>query len=382
MRIIKCCQDELLALADKIQGLKTGVLSVALGFDGFVDEIVEVVDKRQCFDCYLRMTSMSQFAARVAQAAGLSTNIEFVPKTVKLGGNGPIMANALVQAGVGVSYMGSLGAPNIHPVFSQLAQRCKQVYSLGEPGHTDALEFRDGKVMLGKMESLNAVNWAAMLEIVGPEQIKRLFTAVDLVATVNWTMLPYMNEIWEGLLALLHPGPAGPKPFFFVDLADPGKRNEEDILRALGIIQKFNSYYKVILGLNRKEASAIAAVLGLKLSGPAETVRLEEIVTALGASLNLWCVLVHPVQEAAAVIQGHYDYAKGPYTSTPRLTTGAGDNFNAGFCLGMMLQLCLKESLILGKAVSGFYVRNMYSPSWGELAAFLRLWAQRAGQDF
>jgi len=36
----------------------------------------------------------------------------------------------------------------------------------------------------------------------------------------------------------------------------------------------------------------------------------------------------------------------------------------------------------LGKAVSGFYVRQMRSPAWDELLAFVALWAQRHGTEF
>ena len=196
---------------------------MAVGFDGFVDEIVEVVD-RESFDSYTRMTHMKQFGERISKAAGLSTNIEFVPKTMKLGGNGPIMANALVKAGLNVSYVGALGRPNIHPVFTELTDACTQVYSVTEPGHTDAVEFDDGKVMLGKMESLNDVTWAALQEQVGSEQLKKIFSGADLVATVNWTMTPYMNEIWNGLFDLVSPHQDGQRPFFFVDLADPSKQ--------------------------------------------------------------------------------------------------------------------------------------------------------------
>ncbi len=375
-------QTKLRQLYQELQNLDPARLSVAVGFDGFVDEIVEVVDRRESFDSYTRMTHMKQFGERISNAAGLSTNIEFVPKTMKLGGNGPIMANAMVKAGVNVSYVGALGRPNIHPVFTELTDACAQVYSVTEPGHTDAVEFDDGKVMLGKMESLNEVTWAALQEQVGSEQLKKIFSGADLAATVNWTMMPYMNEIWDGLLSLISPHPDGHRPFFFVDLADPSKRSPEDILEALETIRKFSAYYRVILGLNRKEASEIATVRRLTLSKPAEEVVLEEIVKALGEDLGLWCLMVHPTNEAGAFVDGQYYYAEGPFTSKPRLTTGAGDNFNAGFCLGLMLGLGVEESLLVGKATSGFYVRHMHSPSPEQLLDFIKLWADRVGEEF
>ncbi|NMB01575.1 MAG: carbohydrate kinase family protein [Firmicutes bacterium] len=374
-------QSRLRQLHQRLQEIHPRQLTVAIGFDGFVDEIVEVVDRRESLSSYIRMNKMSQFGERISKAAGLSTNIEFVPKTVKLGGNGPIMANALVSLGTNVSYMGAIGKPNIHPVFSELVEGCTQVFSLAEPGHTDAVEFDDGKVMLGKMETLNEVDWATLIDVVGEETLRQIFGNSDLIATVNWTMTAYMNEIWDGLLALLSP-PTGTKPFFFVDLADPGKRNPRDIRDALQIIAKFSSHYRVILGLNRKEATEIANVQGLTLSGPAEDVGLEEIVRALGEDLGLWCVMVHPTFEAGAYVDGQYFHVDGPFTSKPRLTTGAGDNFNAGFCLGLMLELSVEDSLALGKATSGYYVRNMCSPSWEKLLGFVELWASRAGEDF
>lgn len=374
-------QSRLRGLHQRLQKIVPDKLSVAIGFDGFVDEIVEVVDRRESLDSYTRMTKMSQFGERIIRAAGLSTNIEFVPKAEKLGGNGPNMANALVRLGANVSYMGALGVPNIHPVFLELTEGCEQVFSLTEPGHTDAVEFDDGKVMLGKMESMNEVDWANLINVVGEEQLKNIFSGSDLVATVNWTMTAYMNDIWRGLLQLISPA-EGVKPFFFVDLADPGKRNPEDIREALEIIGEFSAYYRVILGLNRKEASEIANVKGLTLSKPAEEVGLEEIVRALGEDLGLWCVMVHPTFEAGAYMDGHYYHIEGPFTSKPRLTTGAGDNFNAGFCLGLMLKLGMEDSLALGKATSGFYVRNMRSPSWEELLDFVTLWADQAGEEF
>ncbi|NLL41738.1 MAG: hypothetical protein GX251_00165 [Firmicutes bacterium] len=375
-------QTKLRQLYQELQNLDPARLSVAVGFDGFVDEIVEVVDRRESFDSYTRMTHMKQFGERISNAAGLSTNIEFVPKTMKLGGNGPIMANAMVKAGVNVSYVGALGRPNIHPVFTELTDACAQVYSVTEPGHTDAVEFDDGKVMLGKMESLNEVTWAALQEQVGSEQLKKIFSGADLAATVNWTMMPYMNEIWDGLLSLISPHPDGHRPFFFVDLADPSKRSPEDIREALETIRKFSAYYRVILGLNRKEASEIATVRRLTLSKPAKEVDLEEIVKALGEDLGLWCLMVHPTNEAGAFVDGQYYYAEGPFTSKPRLTTGAGDNFNAGFCLGLMLGLGVEESLLVGKATSGFYVRHMHSPSPEQLLDFIKLWADRVGEEF
>src|SRR5216684_2622161 len=93
-------------------------MTAFIGLDGFVDEILHVVDKRESAERYQRLATIGQFAERLAGAAGRSTNVELVSQMTKLGGNGPIMANALATFGLKVNYLGILGYPNLHPVFA------------------------------------------------------------------------------------------------------------------------------------------------------------------------------------------------------------------------------------------------------------------------
>jgi len=147
------CATQLLASIGRAQQT-----TAFIGLDGFVDDILHVVDKRESAEKYTRLPTIEQFSARLAGAAGRSTNVELVSQMTKLGGNGPIMANALASFGLNVTYLGILGYPNIHPVFAELAKRA-QAYSIAEPGYTDALEFDDGKIMVGKHQSLKQMNW-------------------------------------------------------------------------------------------------------------------------------------------------------------------------------------------------------------------------------
>jgi sugar/nucleoside kinase (ribokinase family) len=66
----------------------------------------------------------------------------------------------------------------------------------------------------------------------------------------------------------------------------------------------------------------------------------------------------------------------GPFTSKPLITTGAGDHFNAGFCLAKLLGLDNELSLLTGVTTSGFYVRTAKSPGVADLVEMLRNWPQ------
>jgi hypothetical protein len=342
---------------------------VLIGFDGFVDEIIRLVDTRETPDEYRPIPTISAFGERVSAAAGLSCNIEMVTEQIKLGGNGPIMANNLVEQGYSVTYCGALGAEgNLHPVFTDFADRCRQVISLADPGHSEALEFDDGKVIMGKMTQLKDVNWESLLAQIPEEKLSALLERVDLIGCVNWTMLPRMNSILTGLGALL--GKLEGRARLFIDLTDPKKRSKKDISDVLQILSHIQKGVDVVLGLNENESAQVASVLFGE-----EEKDLEVRGRQIRSELDLHQVVIHPTHSAvAASVDGEWSL-KGPFTPKPKLTTGAGDNFNAGYCTGLLSGLEPEACLMTGVCSSGFYVRNCRSAIRDELVAFVRSWA-------
>ncbi len=346
-----------------------GAIKATVGLDGFVDEIISVVEKRTDHNTFDTVPTIMRLAEKIRAAAGESSNYELIVKQMKLGGNGPIMANALAAVGIGVTYIGNLGYPNLHPVFAELAKHA-HVISIGEPGHTDALEFDDGKLMLGKLTPLDDVNWDNLLARVGEEQLAKVLGESRLIGMVNWTMLPHMSRIWAKLLDEVVPKFERHERRLFIDLADPEKRTHEDILDALKLLSRFDDQVDVILGLNLKESCEIAEVLGLPgMSNPEANI--ENTAKGIRAELNLSCVVIHPRRGAAAATEEDSATFKGPFVEKPMISTGAGDHFNAGFCLGQTLGFSLEESLCTGVATSGYYVRGAKSPTAQELADFI-----------
>jgi sugar/nucleoside kinase (ribokinase family) len=364
------CQSAATKLAAALPAL--GSISALIGLDGFVDEIIAVVDKRYDRNRYDPVQTISALGQKILRAAGQSCNYELLVKQTKLGGNGPIMANALATMGLKVTYIGNLGFPTMHPVFAEFAGRA-QTISIAEPGFTLALEFEDGKLMLGKHQSLGEINWDNLVARVGRERLQMLIEQARLVGLVNWTMLPFMSDIWEKLQNEILPGLAGKGRMLFVDLADPEKRTAQDITDGLQILSRLGKGLDLTLGLNLKESSEIAAVLGLPVPGETAAVEaaIETTARAIREKLDVGCVVIHPRGGAAAATAGHSASFTGPYVTQPRISTGAGDHFNAGFCLGRVAGMDLVESLCTGVGTSGYYVRNAQSPTGRQLADFL-----------
>jgi sugar/nucleoside kinase (ribokinase family) len=351
-----------------------GALSAVVGFDGFVDTIVTPVGLRHgAGENFTPISTLTEFGQRIVAAAGKSTNIELYPRMDKLGGNGPIMANALLATGARVTYIGAVGTPAVHPVFADMATRAR-TFSIGAAAQTTAVECDDGKVMLGQMRCLDDISYDRICSVMGEAAFHAEIQSANLVALVNWTMIPKMTAIFTALTEHVLPKlPPAPQRIYFFDLADPEKRSADDLRAALAAIAKFRPFGRVTLGLNFKEAQQVVAALGCGMVTEEEK-SLRTAAGALREKLQLDTVVIHPRESAASATAKGSWWVPGPYTSKPLLTTGAGDHFNAGYTTGQLLGLEPEACLTLGVCSSGHYVRTGQSPALSVLETFLANW--------
>ena len=347
-----------------------------VGLDGFVDKSVAPVDKRHGLgDQYDPVETISEMGAKISAAAGKSANIELFPRFEKLGGNGPIMANAMLALGMEVRYIGALGSPSVNPVFEEFAKQTKAI-SLCEPGITTALEFKDGKLMLGNTLSLESIDYSKIIEQCGEGEFFDLMAHADLVSVVNWTMIPKMTSVLVELVDKVLPNlpPRDTRSFFF-DLADPAKRSSSDINEVLQVISRFQAHAEVTLGLNYNEGLQVCDVLGLKSGSKSES-DLKTMATEIRRELGISTLVLHPVESAACATKDWAVWSEGPFCENPKITTGAGDHFNAGFCSARLSGFSPSTSLALATCTSGHYVRTAQSPSTSQVIELLKANAQ------
>lgn len=369
--------------AGALRGLAPGVPRALVGFDGFVDSIVHMVDSRVDMGPtgYTRLRTIREFADRCAAAAGRSTNIEQVLLEDRFGGNGPLLAGGLASLGASVVYAGAVASPEdrarVHPAFAEFASRCRRVVPLAQPSTTDCLEFDDGKLMFNNTANVQAVTWDRLVESFGEASLRDELAGADVVGIVNWSLLGGVEGIIRGLRGLMRTLPG--KPWRVgVDLSDPAKRSDADIARMLDLLRAFEGDpgVGVTLGLNHAEALRIDAVAGAGAfaSGGEETpsgAKFASASSSLRRALGLDCVVIHPRHGAAGAWGDDAAWIDGPFTRSPRLSTGAGDHFNAGFLLAQGVGLALPECLACAVGASGAYVRDARSPDRERLASFL-----------
>ena len=88
----------------------------------------------------------------------------------------------------------------------------------------------------------------------------------------------------------------------------------------------------------------------------------------MAARLSIGTLVVHPVPARWPSATAKSTMVEGPYVAKPLITTGAGDHFNSGFCLGKLLGFDNDMSLLTGVTTSGYYVRTGQSPSIAQFA--------------
>ncbi len=347
-----------------------GVQEATIGIDAFVDKIDRVIQSKPLNEEYVFFRDIAEFGNHILSKSGKSCAIELNESFTKLGGNAPIMANAVGTLGIKVNCIGALGYPEIDPSFYDKLKNCT-LYSIGNPGYTTALEFEDGKIMLSQRDSLNKIDWNEMKNHLEIENIEKFFNESKLIGLLNWTGMMHFNNILKGVISEILPLHKPNKDqIVFFDLADFSDRTKEDIQGVLDLMNQFAEHYKVILGLNENEA----VLLYNAINSQNNTEDWMYIGTHIYDNLKIDALVIHTLKSSMVWYENGTSKVDSLFVKKPKLSTGGGDNFNAGLCFGQLAGLDYEGSLYCANGTSGYYVRNAQSPTLDDLIHTLENW--------
>ncbi len=346
---------------------------VVAGFDGFVDELIVPIDERSDENTYTVIDSMDRFGKMISAASGRSSLNEIQIESIDAGGCSVNLSDALNHAGVRVDFFGTLGDP-IHPAFNQFASECRSCSTwLDGHGLTLALEFKDGKYMLASMSDLAKVTPTLIEHKISDGVFAGKCADAELIVMNNWTLYPHMTACWDYLNEQVY-SKLTHNPYIFIDLVNPSSRSKDDIMAMMDCLKRLNTHGRVILGLNLNEADILAGFIGVD-EAHAEADKVLEQSKAICAHLDIYEVVTHGVSiNCVAGVDYHADGVAGPYCEKPKKSTGAGDRFNAGYCLGLLLGVEPEQRLQLGVASSGYFIRNAKSATLSNMIEFIESW--------
>jgi sugar/nucleoside kinase (ribokinase family) len=343
--------------------------SVAIGFDGFVDEMISVVAERQSLTEFKAVPDIATFGGLITKAAGHSSLREIVVNAVHPGGCAVNMGDGLAALGVPVDAFATLGVP-VHPAFNEIIAGFRSCHSWGrEPGRTLAYEFHDGKLMFSSVSQLAEFTPAYVEKKLADGSYAAACAHARVIALTDWTLYPHMTAVWRLLQEKVY-AKLTHRPAFFIDLVDPSSRSPCDIRAMLDTLPTFGATGPLTLGLNGNESNILARLLGLTESGDTAEAALA-LAQSLRARLGISEVVIHHIEFAAVASAAETATLNTAFCPQPKKSTGAGDRFNAGYCLGLLLQLDARSRLACANGSSGFFVREARSATLAELADFI-----------
>lgn len=344
--------------------------TVCVGFDGFIDYIIRPVESRKDEDNCTYFPTIDKFGEKITSLAGRSGNVELIITNTDFGGCGPHYANGLANMGVGCTCIGALGYPEKNGVFN-LNENCKTV-TVSEPGYSYVFEFGDGKIIMSDIEKISRLRWSDLIERISIDEMVAYFEDADIITLVNWSYLVHFHEIYEKFLELVMPRLKKKDRKIYIDIADCAKRGADEIKAALKMFGKYSEYAPTYLGLNKSEAMVMHSVLC-----EGEYVGSIPIARAIKEYSGIGTVIIHPVDSSAAVYDGGEVEVPGILCEMPKKTTGGGDNFNSGFCAGLLGELDIKSCLISGMTTSYLYVKNGKCNSFDDIADTMKMYDGR-----
>jgi hypothetical protein len=97
-----------------------------IGFDGCRDVIYRVLkEENSANGSKVFFSTMEEFGSYIIEKSGMSCSLELIRQVEKIGGNCPILSNALGCFGVKTNVIGTLGYPNVNGLFSEISPNCR-----------------------------------------------------------------------------------------------------------------------------------------------------------------------------------------------------------------------------------------------------------------
>lgn len=366
-------------------------LNAFIGFDAYVDAIQKIV-KTKAPKQAIYFDTIAEVADQLATLSGKNTKVELRHLELKMSGYAPILANSLGALNVRNVCVATMGYPEINGAFEEMHANCELV-SIASPAKTNVLEFNDGKLIFSEESTFEQLTWSYVAALAGVDNLSRWIYESSLVAFVNWANIKHSTDIWKGILQniVVHLSPAIPKQSpkyfsrnkfqdleedsfgmrhknYFFDLANITKRTKEEIIEVLSIISTYAEYGRVSLGMNEKEARFIYA-----LSNDDNNVELSIATQHILNTYHIHQIFVHNNHEALLIQKNHVFEVQGRNVIQQRISVGGRDNFNAGACLGLMMDLTPEQSLALAIANYEAYISNGASLELNDLIKYLKV---------
>lgn len=328
--------------------------SAFVGFDGYIDEIVRPMGTVGRFE------SIRQFNDFIIGNGSVSADISVKRIFRHMGGNAPLLAYSLAKKGLEVHCVGAFGTNKVLPIFEPLEKSC-DVLTIAEPAKCYALEFPDGKIMFGERSTLDRITPVLIRKKAG-DRLHSLLNKSKLICFVNWSGLLHSNDILSEILLQTCHITRDREQILFLDLADLSVIETERVAVFIALLPKLRQRYYTVLSLNRKEAATVTERLGEKVGS------LQQMASMLFKRLETDEITIHSSLGSIAITEKKETGCIIPKRiEDPVVVTGAGDNYNAGYCTAKLLDMNPDGCVSMGNASAYDFICNGEPSGWEQI---------------
>ena len=339
---------------------------VLAGFDGFIDSMVRPVKQSGGEEGPRYFRTIAEFGAYIAGQAHRSGSIELDMGGRRMGGNMPNFSKAAAALGLNLTCIGMLSSGKetsahlsdpsdspeaIDPAFKNLSGK---LYSFAAAGTAVAFEFDDGKIFFAPRLHIE--------NLPSPAFLADRLAGTDLAACLNWGELSFATPLWRNMrdaaIRCFGKSSGRAKIRFFFDLSDFSRRRNEELEDVFSLLNDFSVIGRVILSLNRNEAQLLSERLFRGTPG--------SLPDAIRRRYGIAEVVVHSHDGALVSRDGETCEITMPPLASPKISTGAGDNFNAAYAFAALMELPLEDTLRFAVLYARTYVSEGRSFELGE----------------
>jgi hypothetical protein len=336
------------------------------GFDGYVDRVRKVVDERQESEKFDGLDGLDGFSARIESSltADSSLSFEWLHEETRTGGHTCHLSRTFGKWGFDPAMFGMYGDPVLEPFRTEFDER--QLHTLGEPGHTDAIEFDERKLMFTENGDTMALDWERLRTTGERRSLTARLDGAALLGVGYWAEMPNLPDVLTGLRNLW-PSLEDPPRTVLLDPGDVRKLDAEQLRAGRDALGQLADVTRVIITGNRAEIQYLAETYGDETPG--------DMIGAAGTvfdAVDAAVIVCHSPAESVVVTPDSTGSVAVPVEDDPELTTSAGDHFNAGFALALHEGVEPTAAVAVGNAVAGHFVRTTEPPTIAELRTFLR----------
>lgn len=339
---------------------------VFLGFDGFIDKIYKPI-KTKTSDITIPFRTMTEFSGYFGEKSGKSCSIDLEPLQEKIGGNMPIVANALANLGCETICLGAMGYPEIEPMFTTMNPNCTLI-SVTNPGYCYALEFEDSKLMLATNTHIDYLNYQKIVDSVSEISLIKYFEQCDAFAFLNWGELINSNDIWENILRHIIPKcKFDSKKLMLIDFSDFSKRESDEVKKMLELLEGYSEIFDITVSVNQNELDLLIEKLDLGQYEDSSDVQ----ITALAEKLKCKHFVLHLLDTTKYIKDSKVYSIEKEVIKEPKILTGGGDNFNAGIMFGLLLGMDIENAINVGSGLASLYIRDAENVNYLKLKNYL-----------